>query len=304
VGNLLVRLPADLWVVSERIRPVQSAVGIAAVLVFGLLLREYWRDFDPRLKRALCWMIPGAAISILPVAAAFPSSRLLLLPSLGASVATGAILYHWRQERKAGKPGRLRNGFCWYLAALNLALPLVVWPAQSAIFGGLAQVSKQAYLNAEIDDANVAGQRLILLVSPDPLTCVYPVVVRAVEGHPAPKSFHALSMAPHPHRLTRTGPNRFELEVVNGAMLETEFERLFRSADYPIKQGHEIDLGWLKITVLETTASGPSKVEFAFDKPLEDPSLCFLMWKHKGLRKAALPTVGKVMELPRQRPFF
>ena len=80
-------------------------------------------------------------------------------------------------------------------------------------------------------------------------------------------------------------------------MLGGEFERFFRTAAFPLKPGDRVDLCGITVDVLAVNATGPTRVAFTFDRPLEDPTLCFLMWRDKGLRKATLPGIGQVMEL-------
>jgi hypothetical protein len=57
-----------------------------------------------------------------------------------------------------------------------------------------------AALMMQVDDAKVAEQRLVVLTAADPMTLLYPPLVRWVEGHPLPKSWWVLSLAPRPHK--------------------------------------------------------------------------------------------------------
>ena len=79
----------------------------------------------------------------------------------------------------------------------------------------------------------------------------------------------------------------------------SEFERFFRTPGSPLEPGGQIDLCGIEVVVLTVNSVGPTRVAFEFDRPLEDPSLCFLVWRDKGLRRETLPGVGQVMELER-----
>jgi hypothetical protein len=301
LAGVLLHCPADLWVFQIWMRPVLAGVGLCAVLLFAYMLRVSWPAFGPAQRRALKWLIPGIPLALLPVASTFPASRLLLVSNLGASLLVASLLVHWWESGKAGvRQGSVFSGACWYLAVVSLVIAPVVWPLQSAAMTAFGHLAKKTYLSAELDDARVAGQRAVLLVAPDPLTCIYPPIIRLVGGRPVPRAWLALSTAPHDHRITRTAGNRLEVEVLGGSMLETQFEQLMRSPSRPLLPGQKISLGDVTVTVLETKGAGPTKVAFEFDRPLEDPSLCFLVWKNHGLRKATLPDVGGSMVWTRQ----
>ncbi len=55
----------------------------------------------------------------------------------------------------------------------------------------------------------------------------------------------------------------------------------------------------LRATVPELGSSGPHRVEFRFDRPLDDPSLYFLAWRNGALRHVVLPSVGESLLLKR-----
>jgi hypothetical protein len=153
-------------------------------------------------------------------------------------------------------------------------------------------------------EPSAAGRRYIALAGPDPLTSIYTPLIRIViEKRPFTKddSWQVLSQAPNAHRVTRTGPNRIELEVLGGSMLGTEFERLFRSPRYPFRAGDTVQICYMTVTVLEVGTTGPSRIAVEFDRPLEDSSFCFLAWKDGRFQKFALPAEGASVVLPRER---
>jgi hypothetical protein len=54
--------------------------------------------------------------------------------------------------------------------------------------------------------------------------------------------------------------------------------------------------------VLAVDDIGPTRVEFRFDRPLDDPSLRFLGWLDGGLRRISMPEVGGSVDLPWENP--
>ncbi len=324
IAGALIGVPADLSVIVEWLRPIQAVAGLGALLLFAVLLRMAWPVLDAPQRRALTWMIPGALFSLLPVAATFPSSRLLLAASLGASFVLASVLTYWWTHRTVCQQfvsvrqtvtpancgqGRARRSFVafgWFLVVVHLIAPPIVWVAQSAVVTVFGKKVVQTSLKAEMGEpVSTNGHHYILLVGPDPLTSIYTPLIRVVEEkRPFPKddSWQAISQALCAHRVTRTHANRLELEVIGGSMLGTEFERLFRSPRYPFHPGQQVSLGYMTITILELGETGPSKVALEFDRSLEDDaSLWFLIWKDGHLRRFQPPPVGASIVLPRER---
>ena len=158
-------------------------------------------------------------------------------------------------------------------------------------------------MQAEMDGTG-REHHYILMTGPDPLVSLYPPIVRAVcqqRRVTAGYSWQTISQALCSHRVTRTAANGLEVEVIGGSMLNTELERLFRSPKRPLALGQEIDLGYMKVTVLELGSAGPSRVGLEFEKPLEDPSLWFLVWKDSGLRKFVPPRIGESVVISFER---
>ena len=301
----LVAFPVDLAVLMPWLNPVQILVGAVALALFAYLLRRAWPAFDPAQKRALSWMIPGSLLSLAPVVATFPSSRLLLAASLGASAVVSSILvYWWNGRRGSGIPTRLLGIVGWFLVVLHFVVAPVAWVGQSAMMAWAGERIEQVCMAAEMGESNVSGRCYVVFAGPDPMTSIYTPMIRAVRQS-AEMTFAnewlVVSQAPFAHRVTRTHPNRVEIEVIGGSMLGTEFERLFRAVRFPLRAGETIALHRAKVTVLELGATGPSKVAVEFDCPLEDSSIWFMAWKEGHLRKTAPPGVGESIILPRER---
>ncbi|MCX5771207.1 MAG: hypothetical protein NTZ09_13195, partial [Candidatus Hydrogenedentes bacterium] len=68
-----------------------------------------------------------------------------------------------------------------------------------------------------------------------------------------------------------------------------------------LRAGDRIRLDYVTVTVLEVGKTGPSKVRFEFDRPLDDGSLSFVAWKGGHVRKVELPPVGESAVFPWKR---
>jgi hypothetical protein len=306
-GRLLLLMAAHFFGIPAELPILVPAtwlplLALSGVLMLALLmgLRAAWPALSGDEQRSARWWLVGAILSALPVLSTFPSSRLLLLPSLGWMVVVAVVLHTgWRH---AARPLRV---LAWWMAILNIVIAPLTWPLQSRFICDTGNRAFKAILAAEIDPEAAPRQHVVIVSAQDPLVGFYPMICRLYYGQPMPRSMRALSLAPYTHRLHRTAADAFELEVVDGAMLTTDFEKLMRdNAAYPMRVGDTVRLTGMEVTVLAVGAQGPTRIGCRFDAPLEDPGYCFLSWRDQGLRRLVLPPVGGTVDLPREPAFI
>ncbi len=301
-GGLLASMPVDLWVLFLSLRPLLSLTGFAALVLFAWLLWRCWPALEEGHRRTLRWIIPGTALSLLPVAATFPMNRLLLVPSIGGSVVIATLLAHywgaWRQF--AGTRRRLAMALVAFLVLANFIVPPLAWTAQSLIIMKLDRHVEEVYLATPLVYSEDPAVHNVLLVAPDPLACAYPPIIHALlTRHRNLPPWLCLSLAPHDHRLTRTAENALTLEVIDGCMLQTEFEQLMRGPSWPLRKGEKLNLCGVEIEVLSANAIGPTSIGVTFDRSLDDPALNFLVWKDGGFGHFQMPPIGDSVVVPR-----
>jgi hypothetical protein len=81
-------------------------------------------------------------------------------------------------------------------------------------------------------------------------------------------------------------------------MLATAGEHLLRSPTHPFRVADAVDVGALRVTILELFDGRPRRVQVEFDRPLEDPSLLFMVPKPDGYKRFALPPIGESVVVP------
>ena len=86
--------------------------------------------------------------------------------------------------------------------------------------------------------------------------------------------------------------------MIDGRMLATTFEALFRSADHPLENGYRVELLRMQVTVLELEDNYPVRLRLDFDDPLDNPALLFLTWRDGRLSRVLLPKLGQSLDLP------
>ena len=294
-------LPVELAVVSGRIGAVIRIAALVTLAVLAVALRQTWRQLDPGERRSVAWLGAGALIASVPVLATFPSARLLTLPSLGACAVIAVVIHHgWRRAIP-----RTQAFVARAFVLLHLVLAPLAWLGVGIAIPVFMALSNDAFRTMEVNEQTSPRQSFFTFCAADPYTGFYPVVMRRALGFAPCGGWQTFSLAPYAHAVTRTGPNQFELSVLDGGeMLSTPFERLLRSEHYPYAPGDIVRLHGYRVTILETGTWGPRRIAVTFDQPLESPDYVFLAWKAGQLRPFSWPPVGETAKLPAGEGYF
>ena len=305
-GTQLFNLPVELAIFAPGTSLPLGVAALAGLAVFGVVLFRMWKTFGSEERRNLAWLGIGAILAAAPGLATFPSGRLLLLPSIGACAWLGLFLSRALAELGGvrGLGDRATRSITFYFLVIHLLLAPLTWVGASLAVPVFIRLSEDAFHAIELDAAKVANQRVFCLFAADPYTGFYPVVMRRYLHYPPARGWQILSLAAHDHEVTRTGPNRFELRVVEGEMLSTPFERLMRSHTYPLKKGDVVACAGYRVTVLEAGSWGPRSIALDFDKSLDDPEFAFLAWQGGRLARFAWPPIGSTARLKVSEGYF
>lgn len=298
IGSFFLGPPADLQQQVRAVPWLWPLLGVLALVLVAALVRPAVAAMPEPERRSLRWLIVGALLSFAPSLGAMPGSRLLIVPSLGGAVVAAVILQRaW--QRRAGALRKLAFGGLFFLLALRPALTFAAsLQALHRYAAKLPELARDSELPAR------AGLRVLVPVAPDFITAVYVPTVRLVLGLELPRDWWVLSLSPRDHILTRTAADRIELAPVGGPMLETPFERLFRSAAVPFHPGEVVQTSGMTVRVLEVADGAPTRIEAQFDRPLDDPDVWCLEWREGLLRKLTLPKVGESVRIAHQRGPF
>lgn len=304
VADMFLAIPTGKLALSRELMQIQAWMGPVALVLMIVLVLGLRRQLDARLRRRLRWLMLASILAILPVASSFVSARLLLIPAVGGhAVVAAVILDAWDRVRDRS---RRYHPLSLLRALMGAALlfahgPLASWWGleETRNIQRLNLGTRRAALMMQVDDAKIADQRLVVLTAGDPMSLLYPALVRWTEGHPMPRSWWVLSMAPFPHLLTRTAPDTLELDVVGGSMLTGPVERLFRRPERPFAEGDTVELDGLHIQLLRVDVDGrPVKVRFRFETAVDDGSIVFLLMTKRGMIRYPMGPVGATMAIP------
>ncbi|MBK7863079.1 MAG: hypothetical protein IPJ65_31610 [Archangiaceae bacterium] len=289
LGSATLNVGSDLWIVMSRGRALLVGAGVLGTVLYALVLRRARPLFSEPQWRRLRWLLCSALLAVLPVLSTFPADRLLLMPSLGfAGVWASVLIALWREK---GGLARFARGLLVWTQGLA---PLPVWVLGPYFLAFGARYVEQGVNHTTVSDEALAGD-VFLVTAPDPTVGMYASLERQLEGHPAPRSWHTTSFAPYDHRLTRVSEDAIEVAVVNGRMLDTVMEQLFRATRFPLNEGFEVTVRGLVFTVLEASEGQPTRVRVRFTLPVSQ--LTLLQWKGGRLARFELPPVGSTVLL-------
>lgn len=299
-GMALFGFPADYWFLEPQTQPLAVASGVAAAVLLTLLAVAAWPALRARWRPCAALLL-GMLIAMVPQAAGFLGARSLTMPSIGSSALLGAVLVAaWQRVRSEGAT-RLPRSLVWsalgVLACVNLVVSPLSWFASSVLY---SRVTTQTEANAR-DLRLPAGTREVVAISaPDPFFGRYFPFQRRVLGLPTPEVWRTLTIAPHSYRVVRVAPDALELDVVDGHLLASPFEVLWRRPERRLPVGHQVRLGDFTARVVATDDVGPTRVVFDFDRPLDDASLFLLAWHDGRMVPIEPPPLGGELLLPWQ----
>jgi len=326
-------LPAGfVWV--EVMRWPQLGLAVAALV--GVVIFWWWNrrpgassgpGEDSGVREELRWLLPGAFGALLPTSLAPPDERLLLAPMIGlAPLLALCLIVLWRRCRRGGSEVSGRKG-AWRRRAARTAAGVGVFlvaaihllgPAgarylkhvEDRWLGSFHDQLKER-LPVEGPDAGAAPE-LVLINSPGNWTLGYYPLRLDLESVEKGQGvlgiagrWHVLSEAPHGFRLRRTGPRVLEMEILDGVMLASPGEQMFRPEDRALEEGDRIDTRLFRAEILTvgeveeegTRLRGPTRVAFHFHRDLDDPGLIWRIWSEEGIQIVTPPVEGKSLEV-------
>ncbi|MEP7010977.1 MAG: hypothetical protein ABJC13_11690 [Acidobacteriota bacterium] len=266
-----------------------ALVGVTLAILLGFL-------FSPLLRgdRAARFFALGMLLSLVPSAATTASNRLLLFVSFGA-LGLVALLAGRRTANRWATAGLVT------LLIFHLPLEIVAAPFYATSprqIGDLVLAAVESFPTPP----EIALQDVYVLNPPDYLMNLsYVPSILQYQHRALPHRVRGLAAGPVALSVDRLDGRTLRLSSPEG-FFRGPLGRLFRSETRPLRAGDRVDLPGVSVQVLGVTLDGaPSYAEFVFDRPLEDPSLRFLIWKGEGYAPFPLPRVGERVEIPTSR---
>jgi hypothetical protein len=297
-GGLWSQFNVDAWAVLGR--PGQFALSVLGLAVCGfivILLARLVRSSSV----ARFWAL-GAALALVPVSAAFPMNRLLLVSGIGvfsllAMLAddVGLLGVDARDRRRwTCRSARVLLVLHGPVAVVLLIAGLLFLPAFNTFFTAGARLAPR--------DPAIADQSLIFINGHD-FPCAYTSIIRRIDDAPAPLRVAILGPMTSAATVIREDDRTLAI-VTDHGWFRKSIDRLMRSADSPLEVGTRVRAADFEATIRRLTADGrPQAVAFEFDQPLESGHYRFVHWQHGDLENWPLPEVGGTAEVAEESLF-
>ncbi|AKT44150.1 hypothetical protein [Chondromyces crocatus] len=268
--------------------PIVAVVGLA--LVLGL-----------RHDRMAAFWAVGMLLSLVPACATWPADRLLLFPGLGAFGLIASFLTASRAHL-----GRAGRGIVRGAVAVFVLLHLVI----AVPFLPLRIVATAKVMRGEIERAAASlpedvfrpDRTVVVVNAPDTLVGHYAMAARGAQKEqlrmPGASRLLAVAVA---GRLEVARPDERTLTLtLSEGLLHDWTSLLFRSPKRPFHVGERVQVPGMvaEVTSLMEDQVRPRRVDFTFDRSLEDPSLVWLIWEGTQFVGFVPPAVGASVTLP------
>lgn len=277
--------------------------GIGALLVVGLLFYPAWSSAPPPQRRRFNWLMVGTAAAMLPMASAKPHSRVVLILFIGGSIILASIVHYWWEKiRKKPKSLAWIGGVaCIGLLGIHIILSSYYWYLDARLWKQWLVDWNKFQEQPALAEIN-PHQKAIFLNG----TCGFDLCgslafsgyyYRKAKALPMPESWWPLCFQEKNLRYHRTAENKLELEFLKGNLLDHPDIFEARNLDVPLKKGEILKFPGFQVTILEVNKEGPTRMEFMFERSLDDKIYCFYKLQEGRLHIVTPPPVGQSLTL-------
>ena len=238
----------------------------------------------------------GALLSAVPLAASASGDRLLLPVGLGASALCAHVIAHLAQRLSTV---RLAAPALLGLVLIHLVLAPLALPIRVDGVGQLARLARRLERAMPLTP-EVQQKTVVVVNAPADVLLSYAQLARAARREPRPKHLYWLATASSPLQVQRVSKTTLRLVPREGFLFSPP-ERHYRARWLPLQQGERVELSQMTAIVRERTNDGrPQSVDFEFNRPLEDRSYHFMIYRDGTLVPWRLPAVGAARRFPAQ----
>ena len=287
--------PSDLWLLV----PSDHKAKVLAVIVALVLLGSTVLAFGVRRTRENGFFATGMLLALVPVCATWPSDRLLMFAGFGAFGLIGDFLTAPRELLTHGRRVVVRAAAGFYVLLHIVVAPLFYGGRASQIAHMLHDPIERAAASYP-PSSELAGKTLMIVNGPDFLVPSLGIMVRVRKGEPMPARIRQLAIAVQGRVLfKRTGERTVEVLLEKG-FFHDPFSLVFRKEEPAMAIGERVQIPGMTATVKALTSDRKrvATIEFELDRPLDDASHVWVIWRETRMERFTLPAVGEEIELP------
>jgi hypothetical protein len=267
--------PSDLWPQTGD-TPVVPLLAVTAILVgLGLLFARVLRG-----DRTCQFFATGMLLSLVPVCATWPNDRLLLFSSFGAFGLIATFLSRAFTVEAPG-PRKSARAVAWALMLIHLVLAPLLLPLRARTVG---QLTHNYIENGARTFPEKVGSTLIVINAPDPLVAGLAGASRYYSDHSAisGRLRQLATVSDGEVTAERIDAHTLSLSAPTG-FFHDQFSQIFRSPSIPFHAGDVVNEKGMRVEIMEVDAAAlPRRIQFHFDRPLDDPELVWITWERQG----------------------
>lgn len=288
--------PADIWL---SLPPAQTTNLVAICLVM-LTLVGFGLGIVLRANRTAAFFALGMTLSLLPACATWPGDRNLLFAGLGGFGLVAQLITTSRDH--LGKPARILAGLVSGLFIfLHLVVAPLLLPLRSYITGTMLSGFSERAIRSMPGEGIIRGKTLVVVSAPDSVVSNTVLAAKFNTHGALPEVFRVLSTAID-GSLTLRRPDETTLSIVQSAgHMHEPTATVFRDPKrFPLRKGDRVTLQGMTAEIVSLTVNGqlPERIDFHFDKSLDDPTYVWVYWDKRQFAMLTMPNVGAEATLP------
>ncbi|MDC3986999.1 hypothetical protein [Polyangium jinanense] len=287
--------PADVWMLwpPNETRSLVSICLLVLLVVGGGIFAVLRRD------RNAAFFALGMVLSLLPTCAVWPGDRLLLFAGIGGSGLVASMLTASREH--LGRAARVYAGavaavlVLFHLVLAPLLLPLRAWSTGSMLHG----FTERAIASMPRMDG-AEGRTLVVVSAPDSVLVNTVMAAWINENAPLPSELRVLSTSVGGTLKVGRVDDRTLSVTLSDGFFRDPTATVFRDTEKaPLRVGDRVPVGAMAAEIVSVTEDGklPSRIDFHFDRSLDDPSMVWAVWEKTRFVPFVVPKVGETNEL-------
>jgi len=285
----------ELWILLPRTGQLLMVLWAVCILaIVFVILRPMW--LDPKAK----FWITGILLSVIPICATFPHTRLLFFVAIGGlGLLAQFLVGMWEGASwKLSSPGwqKLARIGAYGFVILHIVLSPLLLQTKFLMLHRMEQIAQQTSDSLKVKEAH-KEHTYVVLNSPEPFLSLTIPIRKHVHKQVTPKILRILASGATAIQVSTADAHTLVLRPKR--CFFHNFDLLFRKPTDRMKVGDVIRVPGMKITINALCKDGrPKQVSFRFSEPLHSKKLHFFQGEDGGTYKPIkLPPKGKSVML-------